>query len=88
MITELFKTQKDFDEKYPSKLYICSFCGSLSHDRYKCDKCNFRADGLFKTMDKGYSYTVEETGITEEIFRPIELTDERRKINVTSRRKN
>lgn len=76
MITETFKSKTNFYEKYPSKLYICSFCGTLSQDRYQCSKCGFRADGLFKTMDKGYQYTIEETGETEEIFKPLELKND------------
>ena len=36
-------------------------------------KCGWRADGLLKTWGKGYKYTIEDEGITEEIFTPIEL---------------
>lgn len=39
-------------------------------------KCGWRADGLLKTWGKGYKYTIEELGITEEIFPPIELFKE------------
>lgn len=76
MIFETFKTEKDLYDKYPSKLYICSYCGTLSDDRYQCTKCGFRSDGLFKTMGKGYTYTIEETGITEEIFKPLEMNND------------
>ena len=76
MIAETFKTETEFINKYPSKLYVCSFCGTLSKDRYQCHKCGFRADGLFKTMGKGYQYTIQDTGVTEEIFKPVEIHNE------------
>ena len=76
MITGTFKTEKEFNEKFPSKLYVCPYCKNLSEDKYSCKKCGYRADGFFKTMDKGFIYTIEETGKTEEIFKPVELINE------------
>lgn len=76
MQEEIFETQREYNKKFPNKLYICTNCGTLTDDKYNCPKCHWRADGLFKTMDKGYKYTILETGITEEIFTPIELRKE------------
>lgn len=73
MEIETFETIRDFYRKFPKKFYICSNCGYLNESAYTCQKCGWRADGLFKTMDKGYKYTIKSTGITEEIFKPIEL---------------
>lgn len=73
MIEEIFETRREFNKKFPSKFYICSNCNSLQSDKYTCSICGWRADGLFKTMDKGYKYTIKETGEQEEIFKPIEL---------------
>lgn len=73
MKIEIIQTIREFNNKFPSKLFICSNCNQLINDKYTCNKCNWRADGLLKTMDKGFKYKILETGITEEIFKPIEL---------------
>lgn len=73
MDVDVFETIREFNNKYPSKFYICSNCGTLTQNKYNCQKCNWRADGLLKTMNNGYKYTILETGLTEEIFKPIEL---------------
>lgn len=73
MQTEVFNTELDFNLKFPSKLYTCSNCNQITNNPYECSYCGWRADGLLKTMDKGYKYTILETDRTEEIFRPIEL---------------
>lgn len=72
METEKFETEREFNLRFPSKIYICSNCGALTDNALECKRCKWRADGLFKTAGKGYRYTIEETGITKEIFRPIE----------------
>lgn len=71
--TETFKSHREFNKKFPTKMYRCTNCGNLTDNKYTCIKCGWRADGLLKTWGKGYKYTIEETGITEEIFTPIEL---------------
>lgn len=76
MREEVFKTQREFNNKFPTKFYKCTNCGELIQDKYTCSKCGWRADGLLKTWGKGYKYTILETGITEEIFTPIELFKE------------
>ena len=73
MNIEKFKTEREFNNKFKSKFYICTNCNKLIQDKYTCSYCGFRADGLFKTMDKGYKYTIESEAITEEIFNPVEL---------------
>lgn len=78
MQKEVFKTQREFNKKFPSKMYICSNCGAAINDKYECMYCKWRADGLLKTWGKGYIYSILETGITEEIFIPIELLKEQK----------
>jgi DNA-directed RNA polymerase subunit RPC12/RpoP len=78
MHEDIFNTEREFNNKFPNKLYICSNCGQLTDNRYTCSRCGWRADGLFKTMGNGYKYTIAETGITEEIFLPIELYKQER----------
>ncbi|MBR0234067.1 MAG: hypothetical protein IJQ47_08465 [Synergistaceae bacterium] len=70
---EIFKTQREFNNKYPSHFYICSLCGKLIQNKYFCDYCGFRADGLLKTMGQGYKFIIEEQSPKiQEIFKPIE----------------
>ena len=76
MQEERFNTQREFNNKFPTRYYKCSNCGELTNDKYTCPKCGWRADGLLKTWGRGYKYTILETGITEEIFKPIELFKE------------
>lgn len=78
MYEEQFNTQREFNKRFPSGLYICTNCGDLTEDRYTCRKCGWRADGLLKTWNKGFKYRIEETGTEEEIFIPIELLKERK----------
>jgi len=74
MEVERFETQREFNNKFPSKFYVCSNCGKLLQDKYTCCYCGWRADGLFKTMDKGYKFIIEEQSEEiQEIFRPIEM---------------
>lgn len=77
MKVEKFETQREFNNKFPSKFYVCSNCGKLLQDKYTCCYCGWRADGLFKTMDKGYKFIIEEQSEEiQEIFRPIEMEKE------------
>lgn len=73
MKEEEFETERDFKRKYQSNMYVCSNCHTLINDKYTCPNCGWRSDGLFKTMGKGYRYSIKQTGKTEEIFKPIEL---------------
>lgn len=72
MKSDFFETLRDFNNKFPSKLYICCNCGQLLANPIICLKCGFRADGLFKTMDKGYKFRIGD-GEEIEIFKPLEL---------------
>ena len=74
MIEETFETLREFNNKFPSRFYICPICGALTKQKDYCETCTWRSDGLFKTMNKGYKYTIKELNLTEEIFQPIELT--------------
>ena len=73
MISEVFKNLREFYNKYPSRFYICTNCGYMNPNKYTCQKCGWRADGLLKTMGKGYKYKILTTGKEYEIFIPIEL---------------
>lgn len=81
MIYEEFNSLREFNNKYPSKFYICSNCNQLIDDKYYCRNCGWRADGLLKTWDKGYKYKLLDSGRVEEIFKPMELLKEEGKQN-------
>lgn len=81
MTVEIFKTQREFNNKFPSKFYICSNCGRISEDKYNCNHCKWRADGLFKTMENGYKFIIEEiSNEVQEIFTPIEIIQQEKNI--------
>lgn len=72
MQIEEFETQRDFNMKFPSKLYICSRCSMITLNPYNCTNCNNQSNGFLFT-ENTYKYTIKETGETEQIFKPIEL---------------
>lgn len=45
----------------------------MNFDMFTCQKCGWRADGLLKTMGKGYKIKILSANKTLEIFKPIEL---------------
>ncbi len=73
MLFETFNDIREFNRAFPSKLFVCSLCGALCDNPYNCLRCHFRADGLFKTMGNGFKFRILDTGICEEIFKPIEI---------------
>lgn len=74
MEIEVFETQREFNNKFPSGIYICSNCGKMTPYKYYCMYCGSRADGLFKTFNKGYKYIIKEVSSeVQEIFQPIEI---------------
>ena len=73
MELEVFKTYREFFQKYPSRMYLCSCCGYMTNNRFNCPRCGYRADGLLKTMEKGLRYRIESLNREEEIFKPVEL---------------
>lgn len=72
MQSEEFATVRDFNKRFPSKIYICSRCNSLITDPYICIQCD-NQNNNFLYIEKTYSYSIKETGKTERIFKPIEL---------------
>ena len=67
---EEFKTIREFNKRFPSKLYICTRCESLTENPYYCRVCGNQSNNF---IFKGYEYKIIETGQTETIFTPIEL---------------
>lgn len=67
------ENSREFNNKFPSKFYICSNCGYMTNNPYTCQKCKWRADGLFKTMGNGYKFKFKNSPEIHEIFKSIEL---------------
>lgn len=74
MLRQVFKTRREFNNAFPSKIFVCPICEKLTPNPMTCPNCGFRADGLVKTMGMGFLYVIEEEGpYANEIFKPIEL---------------
>lgn len=69
---EEFATLRDFKKRFPSKIYVCSRCGSLVTDPYFCINCNMQNTN-FLYKQNTYSYRIIEGNITNTIFKPIEV---------------
>lgn len=78
MKQEKFNTELEFKNKYPSGLYICSNCRTMTTSSVYCPNCNWSANGLFRTMGNGYIYSIAD-GEPIEIFQPIEMFDAEKK---------
>lgn len=77
-MTEIFKTKREYNKKFPSRLFICTNCGALTTSEYLCHSCGWRSDGLLKTMNLGYKYIIKEiSDDVHEIFPPLELLTRR-----------
>ena len=73
MLRQVFKTRREFNNAFPSKIFVCPICEKLTPNPMTCPNCGFRADGLVKTMGMGFLYVIEEEGpYTHEIFRLVE----------------
>lgn len=72
MHEEIFETQREFNNKFPTKMYICSRCNSLTDNPYQCRQCENQSNN-FIYAENTYKYTILESDITEQIFKPIEL---------------
>lgn len=73
MPTEVFKTRREFNNRFPSGLYICSDCLRMITDPYICTNCGQQSNTLFKDLKQNYSFVItEETKEIMTIFTPIE----------------
>lgn len=66
---ETFDTLRQFNNKYPSKIYYCPNCKGNSINPYQCDNCNFQANNI---ANLNYIYHIKELNITDITLIPIE----------------
>ena len=78
MKIEIFETKREFNKKFPSKLYICPMCKCTTPNPNQCTNCGNQSTN-FIFSDKTYSYEIREIGLTAKIFKPIELEKGRNK---------
>ena len=67
-----FETEREFNKKFPSGLYVCSLCGEISFDAYQCLNCGNQSNN-FALYDKTLEYLIKDKGIKNRIFLPAEL---------------
>lgn len=72
MEIETFETLREFNKKFPSKMYICPMCKGISLHPTQCTRCDNQSNN-FIFSENTYKYSIKETGSTEQIFRPVEL---------------
>jgi len=73
---ESFNTLREFNNKFPTKMYTCSRCKSLVANPYYCTVCKNQSNNILLTQDT-YAYTIKENNTDEMIFKPIELEKEK-----------
>ena len=74
MTIERFETQREFNRRFPSKLYVCCWCGLMTPNPMICMNCGNQSNVLFNTggIDETYIYQIGDNPEIQ-IFRPIEL---------------
>ena len=65
---ESFKTQREFNNKYPTNLFICPNCSHASTNKYYCDNCSFQANNI---LNQSYEYEIQELNLKEKILPPL-----------------
>lgn len=77
MQPEEFETRREFNNKFPSQIYVCPKCGKMTINPYVCLKCGWQANGLFDEYSKSYKYIIkQESEQSISIFRPIEFNEQ------------
>lgn len=69
---DYFTTQREFNERYPSRVYKCYQCGRLTIDADICCQCGAQANVLFGDT---YRYKIGSEPIRQ-IFKPIEISND------------
>lgn len=64
---EIFDSMREFNKKFPSKIYICSACAQLTPNPNICIHCGAQGNNFFN-----YTYKIQGEQ-PQTIFKPIEL---------------
>lgn len=69
-----FNTRREFNSKFPGKVYYCFWCKQMTTDPNVCSFCGKQANVLFK--ENVYQYIIkEESNQVITIFKPIEIQE-------------
>ena len=93
----IYNTLDDLKNAVSEHKFRCPCCSGISTDPYTCNsgkiidasknkKCDWKSFGLFKTLGKGYRFTIKEGFLekpcVDEIFMPIQLEKQNLKKDV------
>ena len=79
---EIFQTQREFNNTYPSKVYLCPNCRKITSNKYQCEFCNFQSNNI---ANQNFEYEIKELNLKDKILPPIETLKGKR--NDTSNKK-
>lgn len=68
---EKFKTEREFEKKYPSRIFVCSRCGEWIGDKNFCKFCGENSNKLFAINENLYQYQISDKE-PQMIFKPLE----------------
>ena len=74
---QTFETLRQFNNTYPSKLYICPNCKKLTSNKYQCEFCNFQSNNI---TNQYFEYEIKELNLKEKILPPIETMKEKKNV--------
>lgn len=74
MQVEEFESEREFNKRFPSKTYICSKCNHISANPYYCTLCKNQSNNFIYAKNT-LTYSIKGIGKTEQIFKPIELSE-------------
>ena len=73
---EEFNSRREYINKYPSGIYICSYCKNPTPNPYICPYCGGQANKLIHN-EETYRYLIKgEQKEIQQIFKPVELIKE------------
>lgn len=66
-----FDNLREYNKKFPSGIYICIFCKSLTNNPYFCKNCKQTSNTIFDDLGT-IKYSIGDSDVRQ-IFPPIEL---------------
>ena len=79
---KIFQTLREFNNQFPSKLFICPSCNKLTSNKYQCEFCNFQSNNIANLNGE---YEIKELNLKDKILPPLETLKGKR--NDTSNKK-
>ena len=70
-----FKTLREFNNKFPSKFYLCPNCKRIITNPQQCEFCFFQANNI---TNQNYKFKIQELNLIGKILPPIELYERKK----------